>query len=189
MEASRINILLREYDALYALVTFRMASLDRRIPLIGATLTAFLSSLVVLPAPAQAVLLLEVPAVLIWFLRTTATHACSFEDVLRRIEEIELSVNALAGVTLLQFQSRHPSRRKRVGGRTGAETVMSTFFASLLMLAACAYLACAAAAFGPVGLRAYALYLAVIAGVLVRVVVEWRRYRYAKPLQLPGSCQ
>lgn len=184
MEISRIQILLHEYEALYRLATFRMASLDRRIPLIGATLTAFLSSLVVLPRPAQAVLLIQLPAVLVWFLRTTATHACSFEDALRRIEEIELAINRIAQAELLAFQSRHPSRGRLVGGRTGTETVFSTFAAAVIMLTSCGYLAVAVAAFDTTILQLYLLFLTATLVALIKALHDWRRYRYSKPLNL-----
>ena len=184
MQLSRTEILLHEYDALYKLAAFRMTSLDSRIPLIGGTVTAFLSSLVVLPRPAQAVLLFEVPAVLIWFLRTTATHACSFEDALRRIEEIEIAVNRLAESELLAFQSRHPSRGKVVGGRTGTETVVSTFAAALIMLASCGYLGVAVAAFQPILLQLYLLYLTATLVALMKALHNWRRYRYMKTFDL-----
>lgn len=178
----QIDVLLREYDALYALVVFRMASLDRRIPLIAGAITALLTSLYIVPLPARPVLLWQVPAAAVWLLRTTTNHARSFEDALRRIEEIEQAVNDLAGAPLLLFQSRHPSRGRVVGGRTGTETIGSTMMVCLMILAACAYLAAAAANMGPRWMELYALYLAAMLISLIRTRRDVRRYRYVKQL-------
>ena len=39
-----LDALFHEYEAVYRLAEFRLAALDRRIPLIGGVLTAFLSA-------------------------------------------------------------------------------------------------------------------------------------------------
>ncbi len=175
---ARLALLMEEYRALYGLVPLRLQALERRVPIAGATLAAFLGSVTVLPVEARAVFLLGVPLVLIWFMRTTLIHARSFEDLLRRIESIESRVNDLAGDDLLSFQSSHPSRGRAVGGRTGAETVGSVLVGVAVMLGACLYLALHlghdAAAFR----LGYPLYIALVAGSLIVLGWSQRRYRY-----------
>src|SRR5689334_13420498 len=102
--------LFEEYRALYSLVTFRMGALDRRLPVTAGSLTAVLSGLDVVSPDSQLILLVAVPLALVWFVRATVNHARSFEDVLRRIEQIERTINSLVGRPVLRFQSRHPSR-------------------------------------------------------------------------------
>jgi len=124
----RVDILMEEYRVLYTLVTLRLTSLDRRVPLAGASLAAFLGSVTVLPRDAQLVFLFGLPVALVWFLRATVNHARSAEDLLRRIEEIEREINRLCGEELLAFQSRHPSRGRQVGGQTTTESVKTVFY-------------------------------------------------------------
>src|ERR1043165_4407131 len=118
----KVEVLFQEYPALYRLAEFRLNSLDRRALAAWAALTAFLTTFTALNSDAQSALLLGAPMALLWLLRTTINHARSFEDALRRLDEIECTVNGLAGEELLAFQSRHPSRGGAVGGRTGTET-------------------------------------------------------------------
>lgn len=169
-----IEILLEEYRALYGLVTFRMSSLDRRVPVAGATLVAFVGSVPLLPVQTAQVLLLAIPLTLIWFLRTTVNHARSFEDALRRIEHIERAVNRISESDLLGFQSRHPSRGTSIGGRTGTETIEAVVMACGLILASCLFLAFDAVS----GLAVYAVYIAFVSGYLIASVLMLRRYRY-----------
>src|SRR5882724_10094282 len=136
-----IDLLMEEYRVLYTLVTFRMTSLDRRVPIATAALATFLGSIAAVPPASQSIFLIGLPLAQVWLVRTTVNHARSFEDVLRRIDEIERRVNSLAGEELLVFQSRHPSSGKATGGRTGMETVWTVYTTALLMLAACVYLA------------------------------------------------
>lgn len=173
-----IDVLLTEHRALYELAAFRLSSLDRRVPAAGATLVAFLGSVPMLPLLSKIVLLAVIPASLIWFLRTTLSHARSFEDLLRRIEKIEREVNTRAGEALLTFQSSHPSRGRTVGGRTSFETVSAVVLASALLLGSS--LALAADAFASLGPKSsvYAVYVAVIAGYLIALVLDWRTYHY-----------
>ena len=138
--ADAVFILLEEYRALYALAQFRMGSLERRAPIAGAMLSAFLGSATILPPEASLVFLLGLPMALLWFVRTTVIHAKSFADILRRIEAIERQVNAKAGEDLLLFQSTHPSRTIAVGGRIGREVTRSVAIGCLMLLAGCAYL-------------------------------------------------
>lgn len=135
-----VPILLEEYRALYALAQFRMGSLERRAPIAGAMLSAFLGSVTILPPEASLILLLGMPLALLWFVRTTIIHAKSFADILRRIETIERRVNEIAGEELLVFQSTHPSRRLAVGGRIGREVTRSVVIGCLMLLAGCVYL-------------------------------------------------
>ena len=185
--ASHIAVLLEEYRVLYQLAEFRLASLDRRIPLAGAALTTFLTSVPLLPGLAAVLLLVIVPISLVWFLRTTINHARSFEDALRRIEQIERAINESLNSELLRFQSSHPSRGRTVGGRTGVESVAAVAVVSAVLRGACLVLmrataetpftlvaAAADVSPGPV----YAVYVAGIAAYLVHVLLRWRRYRY-----------
>lgn len=134
---ARMTVLLAEYSAMYDLALFRLHSLDRRVPLTGSALVASLGATLVLPIEAQVFILVAVPLALVWFLRTTINHARSFEDALRRIEQIESKLNALAGDELVHFQSRHPSRGKATGGRTGRETITTVLIAGGLCHAVC----------------------------------------------------
>jgi hypothetical protein len=175
----KIDILMEEYRVLYTLVTFRMTSLDRRVPIATAALATFLGSIAAVPPASQAIFLIGLPLAQIWFVRTTINHARSFEDALRRIDEIERRVNELAGEELLVFQSRHPSKEKATGGRTGVETVRTVYTTSILMLGACAYLA-GITFTEPMVCGAYAASCAAIALYLTVLVLRLRRYRYLK---------
>lgn len=172
-------LLLKEYDALYGLVLFRMASLDRRAPIAGATLAASLATLSVLPEEIRTLFLLGLPAALVWFFRTTTNHARSFEDVLARLAEIEVAINTATGAEVLVFQSRHPSRNQAVGGRTGRETVGAAFGTCVLLLLAAVYLN---HSYHSAGRWAYAydLYAALTLGLLVQTGIALRGYRYVK---------
>lgn len=165
---------------MYALAQFRLTALDRRVPLAAGALGAFLATVTALPTSVQLVVLLAVPISLIWVFRTTINSARSFEDVIRRIEQIELAINRLACEDLLRFQSSHPSRGRTTGGRTGAETVRAVLVASLLTLLTCGWLAEPLTAnMGTLAHSAVALYLATIAFILAHDFRSYRRYRYA----------
>ena len=171
-------MLLAEYHALYGLAQFRMAALDKRVPAAGAAIVAFLSGVPVLPDPAGLILLVVIPASLIWFIRTTINHARSFEDLIRRIEQIEQAVNAIAGEPLISFQSTHPSRGRAVGGRTGFETVTAIGLASSLIIGACAYLIGLAEPVATAGVLTYAAYLVCISAYALLQLRRWKAYRY-----------
>lgn len=175
---SKIDVLLAEYNAMYQLAEFRMASLDRRVPAAGAAIVAFLTGVPVLPGPAGAVLLLAIPISVVWFVRTTINHARSFEDLLRRIEYIEQDVNRLAGDTLMAFQSSHPSRGKAVGGRTGFETVSAVGLASALLIGSCEFLLRWAEPEKIWVSMLYTNYLLVIAAYVFVQLRGWLRYEY-----------
>jgi len=117
-----------------------MTSLERRVPLFGTVLALFAGSISVLPEHAQFSIFYGVPIALIWLVRTAISHARSFEDVLRRIDEIECDVNARTGSELMRFQSNHPSKGVTTGGRTGTEIVAAVAVISLLMLLQCVWL-------------------------------------------------
>lgn len=178
----KVAVLMEEYKALYGLVTFRMTSLDRRVPIASAALATFLGSIAAVPPASQTIFLIGLPLAQVWLVRTTINHARSFEDVLRRIDEIERSVNALLGEDLLLFQSRHPSQGKATGGRTGVETVRTVYTSALLMLGACLYLA--SLSFEKRTLDFYAAACGLIAVHLTLSVFLLRRYRY---LKVPSS--
>jgi hypothetical protein len=175
-----IEVGTEEFRALYALVSLRLTSLDRRVPVAVASVGALLSGLAVLPRPSQLVLLATIPIGLIWFLRATVNHARSAEDVLRRIEELERLINELVGEELLGFQSRHPSRGRCVGGRTAAESVRSVFGACLVVMGACLFLAHETSGAERLWLAGYAGYAGAITGYLVWCLLGLRRYRYRK---------
>lgn len=180
-----IDLLMEEYKVLYTLVTFRMTSLDRRVPIATAALATFLGSIAAVPPASQAIFLVGLPLAQVWLVRTTINHARSFEDVLRRIDEIERKVNELAREELLVFQSRHPSSGKAIGGRTGMETVWTVYTTAVLMLGACVYLALLSGEDKEL-LLGYAAGCGVIALYLTALLLFLRRYRYVKGQQ-PGG--
>lgn len=157
-----------------------MGSLDRRVPVAGASLLALVGGIPALPPETSPILFAAIPASFVWLVRTTINHARSFEDLIRRIETLETMLNEVAGQQLIGFQSTHPSRGKSVGGRTGAETVAAVVFAAMIALAACAYLLFEPTrAFDPlpvVGL----IYVTTVAMYVILLVCDWRRYRYQR---------
>jgi hypothetical protein len=176
-----IDILFEEYNAMYRLAEFRLASLDRRALVAWAALTAFLTTFSALNHDAQLALLLGIPMALVWLLRTTINHARSFEDALRRLDEIERHVNRLAGADLLAFQSRHPSRGAAVGGRTGTETVLTVLATGLVMLGSCAFLFYRhGPGNDPTILGGYVAALIAIGGFCVASVRSLGSYQYRK---------
>lgn len=112
-------------------------------------------------------------------------HAQSFEDLLRRIEEIEHRVNELHGETVMCFQSTHRSKGRRIGGRTGAETVVSVGIATLSLLGGCLYLF--EAYRGDTDVPIYAGYLLLIVTGFVATVVQYRGYRYRRGAATPEA--
>ena len=119
---------------MYQLAASRIASLERRAPFGIAALVALMAAFSSIPVEAQAPVLFAMPIGVFWYLETTINHARSFEDLIRRIDQIECLVNKLAGRELLVFQSTHPSRGTRVGGRTGHETVQAVLCNSLVFM-------------------------------------------------------
>jgi cytochrome c biogenesis protein CcdA len=154
--------------------------MDRRLPVAGGTLAAILGSTSALPREASLFVLLAIPAVLVWFLRTTIAHSRSKEDVLRRIDEIERQVNQLAGEELLAFQSRHPNRHRAVSGRTGRGTVTAVLWLCLAALAGCVVTWWRQFGADLQVLLAYIAYTSIAAVDLIACNVRVRRYRYIK---------
>ena len=178
---TRIQVVLEEYRALYRLLEFRLAAMDRRLPVATGTLVALHGSLAAVPPDTQTVFLVGLPAALAWLLTTTLAHARAKEDHRRRIDEIERSVNQLAGEELLVFQSRHPNRKK-AAGRTGQGTILALLTACETMLWGCAYFYFFQAYARPATLEAaYLGYVACIAIYLFVPVLRLRRYAYRKP--------
>ncbi len=173
-----LDAMLAEYEAVYRLAEFRLGALDRRIPLIGGALTGFLSAVPMLPGVSQVLGLLAIPVSLIWLVRTTVTHAQSFEDAIRAIEVIEMRINDELGDQILSFQSTHPSRGRSVGGRTGSETVSALLVFSCLLLSMSLWIGTGI----ETGLgwfnSAYSVFIACISVVLIRPVWSWKKYRY-----------
>ena len=173
-----INVLLEEYRALYGLAQFRMAALDRRVPLAGTALALSLGGAFVSPLAVQVVVLLVLPLAVLWLVRTTINHARSFEDALRRIEQIERRINEIAGHPLLAFQSSHPSRGEKVGGRTGTESVLAVVLVSAGGLLACVALIVLLQGANPMLRQFYLAFPAFTAGTLAFDVWRLERYRY-----------
>ena len=175
---AQIDILLVEYRSLNKLLLFRLAAMDRRLPVSVGFFALTAATVLAIPQDLRIAILLVTPLGVFWFVRTTAQHARAKEDHLRRIDEIERMVNSLVGIDLLVFQSRHPNRRTSTSGRTGQVTVTATSCSGLFMLFFCVVLFLREVSFFPV-----VLYLAYVAGVAFDVAYcSWRllRYRYQK---------
>lgn len=168
--------LFEEYRVLYDLALFRLSSLDRRVPTASAVLTVFLGLVPILSTPADLIVLLVVPASVVWLVRTTLNHARSFEDCLRRIEAIERIVNDRLGETVLCFQSTHPSRSTTVGGRTSVETATAVIGVAYLQVLSSVILLLASDPL-PLLISAYAVYVLLIATAVAMSVASWWRYR------------
>lgn len=175
---TRLWVLAQEYRALYTLVGHRIASLERRVPIVGSVIAAVLGSFAILPDESRLLLLLVLPIIAVWYLRTTISHARSFEDLIRRIDEIEQQSNAIAQSDLILFQSQHPSRGRAVGGRTGTETSRSIFVLTLVLLLSAGWLG-ASVVLAEL-LPAYWTYLACCGTYASLLVVQLRRYRYRR---------
>lgn len=173
-----ISILLEEYRVLYELVQLRLAALDRRIPLVGTVLALLGAGVPLVPVASAALLLWATPIAMVWLVRTTIAHACSFEDALRRIEQIENQVNELAGKQLLLFQSSHPSKGTAVGGRTSAEAVATVSSIASLFLLAAVLLAREVLQDEPDHLVTLVAAIGLSAIYLAGMLLRWRRYRY-----------
>lgn len=182
VEKAKLTALLEEYRSMYALALFRLAALDRRVPVAGATLAACIGSVTALPPATREAVLVGVPVAVLWLLRVTVNHARSFEDALRRIESVERRVNALLNADVLGFQSRHPSRKRAVGGRTGQESIRIVLMAAFFMLAGCAYLF--AANHSGHALRLYAAYVSILAAYMALFADRLLRYRYEPEVDL-----
>ncbi len=175
----QIDILLEEYRALHSLALYRIGSLERRVPVAGAVFTGLLGVASLTPGVLQLSLLVALPIVAVLFVATTLNHVKSFEDLLRRIEVIERSVNGLAGADLMAFQSNHPSRRRHIGGRIGMGSAASVATASLLLIGLCASLYYASEPTHGIGGPLPILYGAfLIAATLSSLILTLRIKRY-----------
>lgn len=184
-DTERVRVLLEEYRALYGLLSFRLAAVERSLPVAGGTLAAILSGSPTLPIEARRVVLLAMPAALLWLLRTTCAHARSKEDVLRRIDEVERQANQIAGEELLTFQSRHPNRGRVVSGRSGGTTVFGVLSFCLTGVTACAWMGLPL--WPELVVRgAYAVFIVAVA--TDQVVTVWRLIRYAYRKAEPVAC-
>ncbi|MEO1278808.1 MAG: hypothetical protein AAFV77_07630 [Planctomycetota bacterium] len=155
-----------------------MSALDRRVPLAGTALALSLGGAFVAPLPVQAMVLIVLPIAVLWLVRTTINHARSFEDALRRIEQIERQVNEIAGERLLAFQSSHPSRGEAVGGRTGKESVLAVALAASGSLVACLALAAMLGHDGTIARLLYLFIPMVVSALIARELHRLDRYRY-----------
>lgn len=169
---------------MYQLAAIRLSALDQRLPVTVGALSATLISVQMLPDPARLLVLWATPPALVWLMRATVNHARSFEDALRRIEEIEQLVNTLVGQRVLAFQSFHPSRGKAVGGRTGREAVFATEAAIALLLLTAAYQVSQLQS--PIFLTAYSALLVAVLAIVDDQRRRLSRYRYAVPLDTTG---
>lgn len=176
-KSDAIAVLMEEYRQVYGLALHRLNALESRIPIAGALLTTAVGAIVALPEMLQPLLLVGLPLTIAWFFRTTVQHARSFEDALRHIEVIERAVNARLGEELLGFQREHPSRGKYVGGRTGAESVGAVLSGSLLLLAACLYMAGVTTEMPDAWLAGYGLLLALLATEIIVGHARYWKYR------------
>lgn len=175
-----VQVLLEEYRQMYVLAGFRLHALDQRVPAAGALLTGTLGTLSILTEPLQWTLLIALPLSFLWLLGVTINHARSFEDALRRIQEIETEINQRCGQPLMAFQSSHPSGGVHVGGRTGRTTVEVVLAASVLVMGFGVYAAGSLAPAPSWPLAGYGLLIATVAAMMHR---DWRalkRYRYER---------
>lgn len=172
-----IDILLDEYRVLYDLLTFRLAAIEKRVPISGAALYAVLGSVSALEPVARTLALLVMPPAAVWFLRTTISHVRAKQDVKLRLIAIEAHVNDLAGDDLLTFQSGHPSRGREVAGRSGQDSVLAVFFGATGLLAACAFLVATVGLVETIPPRIYFGILGASAATLTYDVLFIRQYR------------
>lgn len=176
----RIDILLEEYRSLNSLLLFRLAAMDRRLPVSVGIIAAAITSMVAVPADSRTALLFVIPPSIFWLVRSTVQHARAKEDHLRRIDEIERTINLIAGEELLVFQSRHPNRSRIAAGRTGSIAVVAVCSGALAMLMLCVFLYLNGANVVPPWL--YLTYVAVIAIDVTSAPFALLQYRYRKPL-------
>lgn len=172
-----VEILLAEYRALNGLLNFRMQALDRRTPVVTGLLAVLLGTLKAMEPPIARALLGGIPIGLFALTMTTVNHARSQEDLLRRIEEIERRLNRTVRLELIGFQSSHPSRHRKVGGRTGTVTVQTIVLISVVTLVMSAYV------FGTLcadrfAQTTYNAYSALSAIAIVTVAARLQHYKY-----------
>jgi len=174
---TRIEVLLSEYRALNALLLFRLAALDRRLPLAGGLLTGSLAAIPALPNDARPVILWAVPAASVWLLADAIAQARSKEDHLHHLAEIERCLNRLAGQPLIRFQSSHPSRGRFVAGRSGQSTVVGITIAATAWLIGALYIAGTSVGLTAAGRIGFAAYVIAAASAHAHILSGLRNYR------------
>jgi len=179
-DRDRLDLLIEEYRALYSLLLFRLSAMEQRIPLVGGLLATILGGIPLFPAEVRVPALLGVPLALLWLLNTTVNHGRSKEDLLRRIDEIERSVNNFAGEDLCVFQSQHPGQADAIGGRTGMGTNMIILTFCLLMLGGCDFLFRSQTVSNGRASAWYTVYVGVMAVLHIADTWRLRFYRYRK---------
>lgn len=173
----RIDILLDEYRALYSLLAFRLAAIEKRVPITGVALYTVAGSVPSLEPIARSLLLLAMPTAAVWFLRTTISHIRAKQDIKLRLIEVEHHVNEMAGEELLKFQSVHPSTGRDVAGRSGQDSVLAVYFGTIGLLAVCAFLVATIGLIDAVPPRVYFGILGASAATLTFDVLFIRHYR------------
>ncbi len=183
-EVQQIDILLKEYIVLYALLQWRLTAADRRLFISGGLLAGILTAIHSLDAHAARLLLWGLP-VLLWVIFSAMVgHARSKEDLLRRIDEIECRVNTLACVELLAFQSRRREASRAVGGRTAAMAINGTLTLYItILLGAVVFLWPAGDTASP-GYVEFGLWVAFWSMVMLRSALGLQHYRYERPIGL-----
>lgn len=183
----RIEILLEEYRSLNSLLLFRLAAMDRRLPVSIGLVVAAIASALAIPVDARIAVLLITPPTLFWLVRSTVQHARAKEDHLRRIDEIEQAINLIAGEDLLVFQSQHPNQARIAAGRTGGVTVIAVCTGALAMLAFCVFLFLSEPNAIPQWI--YLAYVTVFAIDAIAAPFVLSRYRYRKPTVVAPSAR
>lgn len=136
----KLTVLLSAHQTFYELYQIRLNAVEKRLPIGAIIVSALFGSLTVVSKDIQVLYLCGIPIALIYLTKTTITHLESFEDLLRRIEEIEKKINNIVGEKLLMFQSEHPSRGWTVAGRFGRDSINSVSILSIMVLVACVYI-------------------------------------------------
>jgi len=177
IDRDKIDILLSEYESLYSLYSIRVSAIEKRIPIAAVILVSFLSSITLIPEQSKVIFLCGIPLSLIYLIRTTVFHIYSFEDLLRRVDEIECKVNQIAGEELIIFESQHPSKGLTVGGRTGRESVNAILLLSIGVLFSCGYLFSELKYCNSIK-YIYYISLTVETAYLIIFVVKSKKYKY-----------
>ncbi len=187
-DVQQIDVLLTEYGVLYSLLEWRLSAGDRRLFVSAGLVTGLLTAVHVLDDATARLLLWGLP-VLLWVIFSAMVgHTRSKEDLLRRIDEIERRVNALADSQLLIFQSHRPNPRPAVGGRTGSTGIKAMLAVNTsLLLAAVLFLWPASAPLSLL-LVCYGLWAAMWAGLMLRQAWTLQNYRYERPAITSFSC-
>lgn len=179
-----LEALLAEYEAMNALLRFRLDALDRRLPLLAALVGGALAAVPTLPPLPALVFLVILPVSAGWLSCTAVSHARSKEDHLARIAALERDVNHLLGVPVLGFQSAHPSRGRVTAGRSGFASVSATAAGAVAVLVGCGGFFYVQNPL-PAALIAYSIYLASVAGFVLIPLLRLARYRSSRRSQ-PG---